>query len=84
VPTKAHPVFWMGLSITVTTSIEDRTSGGQCVGVDRPGCFLYDDVRQRGSALCPVPSSDMRSPAWEWLWAGLIVLIEMQLLMYSE
>jgi len=84
VPTKAHLVFWMGLSITVTTSIVDRTSDGQSVGVDRPGWFLYDDVRQRGSALCPVPSSDMRSPAWKWLWAGLIVLIEMQLLMYSE
>jgi len=26
----------------------------------------------------------VRSPAWEWLWAGLIVLIGMQLLMYSE
>jgi hypothetical protein len=73
----------MGLSITVTTSIVDRTSGGRCVGVDRPDCFLYDDVRQRGSALYP-PSSDMRSPAWEWLWAGLIVLIEMQLMMYAE
>ena len=30
------------------------------------------------------PLLGMRSPAWEWLWAGLIVLIEMQLLMYSE
>jgi hypothetical protein len=26
----------------------------------------------------------VRSPAWEWLWAGLIVLIGMQLLTYSE
>jgi len=26
----------------------------------------------------------VRSHAWEWLWAGLIVLIGMQLLMYSE
>jgi len=26
----------------------------------------------------------VRSPAWEWIWAGLIVLIGMQLLMYSE
>lgn len=25
------------------------------MGVDRPGCFLYDDVRQRGSALCLGP-----------------------------
>jgi len=25
-----------------------------------------------------------RSPAWGWLWAGLIVLIGMQLLVYSE
>ena len=24
------------------------------------------------------------SPAWEWLWAGLILLIGMQLLVYSE
>ena len=23
-------------------------------------------------------------PAWEWLWAGMILLIGMQLLMYSE
>ena len=30
------------------------------------------------------PSSRPRSPAWEWLWAGLILLIGMQLLMYSE
>ena len=29
-------------------------------------------------------SSHTRSPAWEWLWAGLIVLIGMQLLIYSE
>jgi len=29
-------------------------------------------------------SSQVWSPAWEWLWAGLMVLIEMQLLMYSE
>lgn len=28
--------------------------------------------------------SHVLSPAWEWLWAGLIVLIGMQLLMYSE
>jgi hypothetical protein len=26
----------------------------------------------------------VRSPAWEWFWAGLIVLIGMQLLTYSE
>ena len=30
------------------------------------------------------PSLHPQSPAWEWLWAGLIVLIGMQLLMYSE
>ena len=30
------------------------------------------------------PSSHVRSPAWGWLWAGLIVLIGMQLLVYSE
>ena len=30
------------------------------------------------------PSSHVRSLAWEWLWAGLIVLIGTQLLMYSE
>jgi putative copper resistance protein D len=30
------------------------------------------------------PSSHVRFPAWEWLWAGLIALIGMQLLMYSE
>ncbi len=32
--------------------------------------------------LCP--SSHVRSLAWEWLWASLIVLIGTQLLMYSE
>ena len=30
------------------------------------------------------PFSHVRSLAWEWLWAGLIVLIGTQLLMYSE
>jgi hypothetical protein len=30
------------------------------------------------------PSLHGRSPAWGWLWAGPIVLIGMQLLMYSE
>ena len=30
------------------------------------------------------PSSRLRSPAWEWFWAGLIVFIGMQLLVYSE
>ena len=30
------------------------------------------------------PSSHPWSPAWEWFWAGLIVFIGMQLLMYSE
>lgn len=30
------------------------------------------------------PSSHARSSTWEWLWVGLIVLIGMQLLMYSE
>ena len=24
------------------------TPGSECVGVDRPVCILYDDVRQRG------------------------------------
>ena len=28
--------------------------------------------------------SHVLSPAWEWLWAGLILLIGMRLLMYSE
>ena len=28
--------------------------------------------------------SHERSSKWEWLWAGLILLIGMQLLMYSE
>ena len=28
--------------------------------------------------------SHVLSPAWEWLWAGLILLIGMQLLVYSE
>ena len=41
----------MGLSITATTSIVGGTPGSECVGVDRPGCFLYDDVRQ--PRLCP-------------------------------
>lgn len=30
------------------------------------------------------PSSHTRSPAWEWFWAGLIVFIGIQLLIYSE
>ena len=38
----------MGLSITATTSIAGGTPGIECVGVDRPGCILYDDARQRG------------------------------------
>lgn len=29
-------------------------------------------------------SSHTRSPAWEWFWAGLIVFIGIQLLIYSE
>jgi len=32
----------------------------------------------------PCPSSQVRFPTRELLWAGLIVLIEIQRLMYSE
>jgi hypothetical protein len=32
----------------------------------------------------PCPSSQVRSPTRELLWVGLIVLIEIQRLMYSE
>ena len=31
-----------------------------------------------------LPLFDQKSPAWEWFWAGLILLIGMQLLLYSE